>query len=118
MRARPALTAAGAQLQCGAAMSFILDWFWNVLGMLGLANKNAKIVFLGLDNAGKTTLLYKLRSNAVNQYIPTVRAQVEEIVRGVDCSFGSGGGGGGGGGGGNVDDDVEQRWDDDDDSGR
>jgi len=34
----------------------------------------------GLDNAGKTTLLYRLKSGAVSAFVPTQRANVEEIV--------------------------------------
>jgi len=55
---------------------------WAVLYKLGFLKKNATILLLGLDNAGKTTLLHKLKYGSIRLVIPTQRAQLEEIVLG------------------------------------
>ena len=61
---------------------FILDFLKGVLSSLGLAKKNAKILFLGLDNAGKTTLMRRLKDDRMVQHAPTSFAHSEELVLG------------------------------------
>ena len=46
-----------------------LSSWWEILWQsLGLAGKEGSVVLLGLDNAGKTTLLHRLRTGRVQQH--------------------------------------------------
>ena len=56
----------------GLFLSRILSYF--------VAEKRARVCMLGLDAAGKTTILYKMKLDELITTIPTVGFNVEEIT--------------------------------------
>lgn len=52
--------------------AFIIVWFCVVA--------EHKIVIIGLDNAGKTTILYQFLMNEVVHTSPTIGSNVEEVI--------------------------------------
>jgi GTP-binding protein SAR1 len=56
--------------------------FLDVVRMFGFARRKAKFIFLGLDNAGKSTLLNMLKSDKLAIVNPTWYAHSEELVIG------------------------------------
>ena len=48
--------------------------------MAAFGDKEARILVLGLDNAGKTTILYRLQVGAVVSTIPTIGFNVETMT--------------------------------------
>lgn len=61
---------------------FSFSWLWNALEYLGFTNKSGKILFLGLDNAGKTTLLGTLAMDQLQSFKPTIHPNVQELQMG------------------------------------
>ncbi|CAO3597069.1 unnamed protein product [Absidia cylindrospora] len=56
-------------------MGILFSGLWNKL----FSKAEVKIIIVGLDNAGKTTLLYKLLMDQVVTTTPTIGSNVEEI---------------------------------------
>lgn len=60
------------------------EWLWRWILRVGLYQKHGKMLFLGLDNAGKTTLMHLLADDRLAAHPPTQRATREEIkIEGV-----------------------------------
>ena len=60
--------------------SFVKGMFSGILTRLGFMQKEATLVLIGLDNSGKTTLQYRLKTGSVQEFMPTQRAKDETMV--------------------------------------
>ncbi|GMR62643.1 hypothetical protein PMAYCL1PPCAC_32838, partial [Pristionchus mayeri] len=60
-------------------MSWLYSWFTDLLTYLGLSQKSGKLVFLGLDDSGKTTLLHLLKDDRIGEYAPTLVPTAYEL---------------------------------------
>ena len=61
-------------------LSYFSSWFDYFLSMfVGFQDKEASLVVIGLDNAGKTTLLHRLRTGTVRQFTPTERVKEQNF---------------------------------------
>ncbi|NXG47650.1 ARL5B protein, partial [Psilopogon haemacephalus] len=56
-------------------MGLIFAKLWSLFG-----SREHKVIIVGLDNAGKTTILYQFLMNEVVHTSPTIGSNVEEIV--------------------------------------
>ena len=61
---------------------FVVNWFKAAFEWLGFFQKSATIVFLGLDCAGKSTLLNMLEFDKFQQFDSTQLPQSREVTIG------------------------------------
>lgn len=62
-------------------------WLASLLIRTGILHKHAKILLLGLDNAGKSTLFYRLSTDRLGVLQPTIKPNSEELlIHNVRCA--------------------------------
>eukprot|EP00055_Hartaetosiga_balthica_P010905 m.48023 g.48023 ORF g.48023 m.48023 type:complete len:198 (-) comp7371_c0_seq1:326-919(-) len=59
-------------------MGFV-DWFYGWLASWGFVNKQGKLVFFGLDNAGKSSLLHRLKTGKMLSCSPSLYPTAELV---------------------------------------
>mmetsp|Transcript_88 Transcript_88/g.14 ORF Transcript_88/g.14 Transcript_88/m.14 type:complete len:86 (+) Transcript_88:21-278(+) len=59
-------------------MGFVFSKIFN--NLFTKEDKETRMLILGLDNAGKTTILYKLHLNEVVQTSPTIGFNIETVT--------------------------------------
>jgi GTP-binding protein SAR1 len=60
--------------------NFLAEWSWRLLLWIGVVSKRANILVLGLDNAGKTTLLHMLKNNKIPGCVEKMQIVCEETI--------------------------------------
>ena len=63
----------------------MMQWFHRWSNTIG--GQPARVLIVGLDSAGKTTILYKLKLNEVVKTIPTIGFNVETVTIGNDVTI-------------------------------
>ena len=61
---------------------FVVNFFKSLFSWTGFFQKQANIIFLGLDNAGKTTMLFMLQSDRFTQTDSTIQPHNAEVTIG------------------------------------
>jgi GTP-binding protein SAR1 len=75
------------QIIMSSILSYFKSFIQSILKSLGLYKKQGTILLLGLDNAGKTTLLHKLRTNTIVHFAPTEKPHQETFYMDNSIKF-------------------------------
>ena len=79
--ALPAVVDPLCRLRGGAdGSSNLKTWWYKTLAKFGIFLKKGRLLVLGLDNAGKTTLLHMLKDERLSQHNPTQHPSKRKVL--------------------------------------